>query len=346
MITARTTGSVGRCGAAAVAFALQPGVRERGEDDVALPAGKRAAFEVIEAEFVLQFLILLLDRPALMRRAAPACAATRSAGRCDQIAPWSAASRRGRVRSSSQTSGASRRVAPVVRGRHAQRAQNRAAHGRLRAVAPRDEAPRAGGLRRGPGARLDGRRVGRAACGRERRTARAARGGTRDRRACRRKTVSVDETPKRIRQLRAMQRAPQRGALAELRIAEHRGDGESRSRGPAAAASAPAAISAGSARVARNPCARCARPGVSHDSGRYSAAPSIHARAPVHNATVTAIWQLAILPSAPQYCRATPTECGPCLGKLVPSRIRTPRAIGNRRRAAAATRARPTTAHR
>ena len=67
---------------------------------------------------------------------------------------------------------------------------------------------------------------------------------------------------------------------------------------------------------------RCA--GVSHDSGRYNAAPSIHARAPVHNATVTAVWQLAILPSAPQYCRATPTECGPCFGKLVPSRISTP----------------------
>ena len=33
--------------------------------------------------------------------------------------------------------------------------------------------------------------------------------------------------------------------------------------------------------------ARCA--GVSHDSGRYSVAPSIHAWAPVHNATVTAV---------------------------------------------------------
>ena len=28
----------------------------------------------------------------------------------------------------------------------------------------------------------------------------------------------------------------------------------------------------------------------------------------VHNPTVTAVWLLAILPSAPQYCRATPTE--------------------------------------
>ena len=53
-------------------------------------------------------------------------------------------------------------------------------------------------------------------------------------------------------------------------------------------------------------------------------APSSHARAPVHNATVTAVWQFATLPRAPQYCRATPTEAVPCFGKLVPSRIRTP----------------------
>jgi hypothetical protein len=64
--------------------------------------------------------------------------------------------------------------------------------------------------------------------------------------------------------------------------------------------------------------------GVSHDSGRYNVAPSIHARAPVHKATVTAVWQLAILPRAPQYWRATPTDAVPCFGKLVPSRISTP----------------------
>ncbi len=34
---------------------------------MSLPAGLRTAFEVIEAEFVLEFLILLFDRPALMR---------------------------------------------------------------------------------------------------------------------------------------------------------------------------------------------------------------------------------------------------------------------------------------
>jgi len=72
--------------------------------------------------------------------------------------------------------------------------------------------------------------------------------------------------------------------------------------------------------------------GISHSSGRYNVAPNSHARVPVHNATVTAVWQLAILPRAPQYCRATPTEASPCLGKLVPSRISTPVRSGTRAR--------------
>lgn len=63
---------------------------------------------------------------------------------------------------------------------------------------------------------------------------------------------------------------------------------------------------------------------MSHASGRYSCAPSSHARVQVHNATVTATWQFATLSSVPQYWRATPTEAVPCFGKLVPSRINTP----------------------
>ena len=53
------------------------------------------------------------------------------------------------------------------------------------------------------------------------------------------------------------------------------------------------------------------------------------ARRPVHSAAVTATWQFATLPSAPQYCRATPTECGPGFGKLVSSRIRIPLRSGS-----------------
>src|SRR3954463_12317442 len=49
-------------------FVLQEAVGQRGQDDVALPARQTAAFEVVETEFVFQFLILLLDRPALVRQ--------------------------------------------------------------------------------------------------------------------------------------------------------------------------------------------------------------------------------------------------------------------------------------
>ena len=43
---------------------LQPAVGHRGQHDVPMPADKRAALEVIEPELVLQFLVLLFDRPA------------------------------------------------------------------------------------------------------------------------------------------------------------------------------------------------------------------------------------------------------------------------------------------
>src|SRR5258705_749868 len=66
-----------------------------------------------------------------------------------------------------------------------------------------------------------------------------------------------------------------------------------------------------------------------HDCGRYNSAPSNHARVPVQSAAVVATWQLAILPKAPQYWRATPTEGGPRFGKLVPARVNTPRPSGN-----------------
>jgi len=50
-------------------FALPEGVRQRGQDHVAVPPGQRSPFEMIECQVVLEFLILLLDgRPALMRQ--------------------------------------------------------------------------------------------------------------------------------------------------------------------------------------------------------------------------------------------------------------------------------------
>ena len=61
--------------------------------------------------------------------------------------------------------------------------------------------------------------------------------------------------------------------------------------------------------------ARARASGVSHASGRYNCAPSSHACVPVQSAAVVATWQFAILPSAPQYWRATPTECVALLRK-------------------------------
>ena len=74
----------------------------------------------------------------------------------------------------------------------------------------------------------------------------------------------------------------------------------------------------GANRTAAGIWARVRWRGVSHSSGRYNVAPNSHARVPVHNATVTAVWQLAILPRAPQYWRATPTEAVPLFGKTRP----------------------------
>ena len=81
--------------------------------------------------------------------------------------------------------------------------------------------------------------------------------------------------------------------------------------------------------------AGCLASRVNHASRTYNAAPSIYARAPVHSAAVSATCLLATFPTVPQYWRATPTDCFPCLGKLVASRITTPRGRGSRRGAAA-----------
>ncbi len=52
---------------AAPAFVLQKAVRDGDQHDVTLPSRQAAAFEVVEPDLVFQFLILLLDRPSLVR---------------------------------------------------------------------------------------------------------------------------------------------------------------------------------------------------------------------------------------------------------------------------------------
>jgi hypothetical protein len=54
-------------GAASHALALDVGVRHGRQDDMMLPAGIRPALEMIEPQFGFEFLILLFDRPALVR---------------------------------------------------------------------------------------------------------------------------------------------------------------------------------------------------------------------------------------------------------------------------------------
>ena len=66
-MTARATGSVGR---RAPAVAVRPAARlyaRAVSTTWRCQPGKRAALEMIEPEFVFQLLVLLLDRPALMR---------------------------------------------------------------------------------------------------------------------------------------------------------------------------------------------------------------------------------------------------------------------------------------
>ena len=124
------------------------------------------------------------------------------------------------------------------------------------------------------------------------------------------------------------------GATSRCRRTRHRRrppSAETRCHAPVAAASRRAAISLGSD-TACGIRARCRASAVSHVSGRYNAAPSIHARAPVHNATVTATWQLAILPKLPQYLSRDAHRVRPLLGKARAVENQHAFAFGNHRR--------------
>src|ERR687898_2551856 len=49
-------------------FGLEEGIGHRADRHVVLPSGIRAALEVVEAQFGFEVLVMLLDRPALMRQ--------------------------------------------------------------------------------------------------------------------------------------------------------------------------------------------------------------------------------------------------------------------------------------
>ena len=124
---------------------------------------------------------------------------------------------------SSQTSGASRRSRHSWAG-VTRTAQKRARHGGfvpLRHVMRRHCG---GSLRRGPHARLDGQRVGRQLRARARPAGRAAGAAGALQHGCAEKHLHIGRDAQRIRQLRAMQRAPQRGVVAELGVGDDRRD--------------------------------------------------------------------------------------------------------------------------
>ena len=53
-----------------------------------------------------------------------------------------------------------------------------------------------------------------------------------------------------------------------------------------------------------------------HDSGRYSCMSTGTCSVGVHSVRLTPIWQLAILPTDPVYCRCTPGDSRPCFMNL------------------------------
>ena len=318
-------GQRGQARAAPPTFGLQPGVGECGQHDVALPSRQRAAFEVIEPEFVFEFLILLLDRPALMGKLHEGFQRAWSpAGRPGST--WCAACCPRSRSQSNQTSGATRRSRQSCAG-VTRCATEAGAPRAIRAVAPGDEAPRLAGCAAAERAltatALDvgGQSVACAGGPCRRAVPAASRAGVPG------KTVSVDDTPNAYG---SFARCSVRRNVALSPNSASPDDG--RHRDPAGAhlpqqrqRQAPFLLEA-------RPSAECARAAAARASATppadTSCAPSIQARAPVQSAAVTATWQLAILPSVPQYWRATPTECVPCLGKLVPSRISTPSRSG------------------
>ncbi len=109
-------------------LALDVRVCDGGQDDMVLPAGIAPALEVVEPQFALELLVLLLDRPALVRQG------DQGAQRPDL--------------------GREARVAPLVGGGHADGDEPRGAP-RLCPIAPGDASPARRGYRRGPVADRD-----------------------------------------------------------------------------------------------------------------------------------------------------------------------------------------------
>ena len=173
-------------------FGLEKTVGDGREDDMALPARQAAAFEVIESELVLEFLVLLFDRPALMRQLDQG--AQRRGGRqIHQVVADAVAARQFPFAEQPDFGRESSLRTPIVRGGDPDGTEA-GAPGGIGAVAPRDESPPSRRLRGRPRARFDGVRLRRQqATGARTALARQRRG--RLEAGVPRNTLRSDETP-------------------------------------------------------------------------------------------------------------------------------------------------------
>ena len=246
-----------------------------------MPSGKRSAFEMVEAELGLEVLILLLDRPALMRESYDL---RQRGGRrqVDEI-ELGAGGVADIALGQEPDFGREPRMMAVDRGGDADGDTVRGPPTRLGTIAPMDPSP-------SPACRHDGlaepARAG--ACREPRMRARTAMRARRrgSRRGVPRKTVRVERNPHRIGQAQPVQHRAKQTIVTKFHI---RQDARHRESARPDLAQQPERLAPFFLKAERDGNRAWVRAAaVSHSAGTYRAAPKRYARAPVHNAAVTA----------------------------------------------------------
>ena len=283
-----------RSGAGPHPFGLQEGIGDRADHQVMLPPRIAPPFEVVEAELRLEILVVLFDGPPVVRQPHH-LRERRRGGQRDEVVFAAASGPEPALAEQPHLGGEP--ALPPVGGRCDPDRREVGGPGQIGAIAPFDAPPRA---RRQPVAQAgdaDRLLIGPAVAAVAGRRLLAIAGAAS---ACRETPSDSGRCPPH--------RAGATGAgLVEpcgcLRI-RRRPRPPSASRRPpgcAAAASEPAATFLGTVTRAGSPAAAQRGGSRVHTSGTYSKAPMGHARWSAQSAAVTATWQLATLPSAPQY---------------------------------------------